>query len=221
MDNTLTWVLVGVVVAAVVVGGIFLLMPKDKYIEVDGVKVWKIPNDAEIIFVDQSKASSVKTLVQKGQLIAFEGEAQGLGTTQDREKAKIRAYQKIAEFLNAKVTTFAQLVEGQLQNVQVSGSKKQEVVSASVDAYKRVTELFAEGMVSGAYEFAAWKVRRDNLVYTYVLLVYDPAQILKLIEVDALVKQKVDELGKQGVNFFENLNAVLQEATKGTPMEKK
>jgi hypothetical protein len=44
---------------------------------------------------------------------------------------------------------------------------------------------------------------------------------LKLIEVDALVKQKVDELGKQGVNFFENLNAVLQEATKGTPMEKK
>jgi len=221
MDNTLTWVLVGVLVAAVVVGGIFLLMPKDKYIEVDGVKVWKIPNDAEIIFVDQSKASSVKTLVQKGQLIAFEGEAQGFGTTQDREKAKIRAYQKIAEFLNAKVTTFAQLVEGQLQNVQVSGSKKQEIVSASVDAYKRVTELFAEGRVSGAYEFAVWRVKRDNLVYTYVLLVYDPAQILKLIEMDALVQQKVDELGKQGVNFFENLNAVLQEATKGTPMEGK
>ena len=75
MDNALTCVLVGVLVAAVVVGGIFLLMPKDKYIEADGVKVWKIPNDAEIIFVDQSKASSVKTLVQKGQLIAFEGEA--------------------------------------------------------------------------------------------------------------------------------------------------
>lgn len=219
-NNLLMWVLVGVLTAALVVGGIFLLMPKDKYIEVDGVKVWKIPNDAEIVFIDQSKATSVKSLVQKGQLIAFEGEAQGLGTTQDREKAKIRAYQKIAEFLNAKVTTFAQLVEGQLQNVQVSG-KKQELVSASVDAYKRVTELFAEGRVSGAYEFAAWKVKRDNLTFTYVLLVYDPAQILKLIEIDALVKQKVDELGKQGVNFFENLNAVLSEATKGTPMERK
>jgi hypothetical protein len=221
MDNTLTWVLIGVVAGVVVVGGIFLLMPKDKYIEVDGVKVWKIPSDAEIIFVDQSKVSNVKTLVQKGQLIAFEGETQGLGTIQDREKAKIRAYQKLAEFLNAKVTTFAQLVEGQLQNVQISGSKKQELLSASVDTYKRVTELFAEGRLTGTYEFAAWKVRRDNLVYTYVLLVYDPTQILKLIEVDTLVKQKVDELGKQGVNFFGNLNAVLQEATKGTPMEKK
>ncbi len=220
MDNILPWVLVGVLVAGLVVGGMFLLMPKDKYIEVDGVKVWKIPNDAEIVFVDQSKATSVKTLVQKGQLIAFVGEAQGTGTSQDKEKAKIRAYQQVAEFLNAKVQTFAQLVEGQLQNVQVSGNK-QDVVSASVDAYKRVTSLLADANISGAYVFAVWTVKKGNIVYTYSLLVYDPAQIIKLLEIDAVVKQKVDELGKQGVNFFENLNAVLFEATKGTPMEQK
>jgi len=220
MDNMLTWVLVGVLVAGLVVGGMFLLMPKDRYIEVDGVKVWKIPNDAEVVFVDQSKATSVKTLVQKGQLIAFVGEAQGTGTSQDKEKAKIRAYQQVAEFLNAKVQTFAQLVEGQLQNVQVSGNK-QEVVSASVDAYKRVTSLLADANISGAYVFAIWTVKKGNIVYTYSLLVYDPAQIIKLLEIDAVVKQKVDELGKQGVNFFENLNAVLFEATKGTPMEQK
>ena len=220
MDNMLTWVLVGVLVAGLLVGGMFLLMPKDKYIEVDGVKVWKIPNNAEIVFVDQSKATSVKTLVQKGQLIAFVGEAQGTGTSQDKEKAKIRAYQQVAEFLNAKVQTFAQLVEGQLQNVQVSGNK-QEVVSASVDAYKRVTSLLADANISGAYVFAIWTVKKGNIVYTYSLLVYDPAQIIKLLEIDAVVKQKVDELGKQGVNFFENLNAVLFEATKGTPMEQK
>jgi hypothetical protein len=220
MDNMLTWILVGVLLAGLLVGGMFLLMPKDKYIEVDGVKVWKIPNDAEIVFVDQSKATSVKTLVQKGQLIAFVGEAQGTGTSQDKEKAKIRAYQQVAEFLNAKVQTFAQLVEGQLQNVQVSGNK-QEVVSASVDAYKRVTSLLADANISGAYVFAIWTVKKGNIVYTYSLLVYDPAQIIKLLEIDAVVKQKVDELGKQGVNFFENLNAVLFEATKGTPMEQK
>jgi len=220
MDNMLTWVLVGVLVAGLLVGGMFLLMPKDKYIEVDGVKVWKIPNNAEIVFVDQSKATSVKTLVQKGQLIAFVGEAQGTGTSQDKEKAKIRAYQQVAEFLNAKVQTFAQLVEGQLQNVQVSGNK-QEIVSASVDAYKRVTSLLADANISGAYVFAVWTVKKGSIVYTYSLLVYDPAQIIKLLEIDAVVKQKVDELGKQGVNFFENLNAVLFEATKGTPMEQK
>jgi len=220
MDNMLTWVLVGVLVAGLVVGGIFLFMPKDRYIEVDGVKVWKIPNDAEVVFVDQSKAASVKSLVQKGQLIAFVGEAQGTGTSQDKEKAKIRAYQQVAEFLNAKVQTFAQLVEGQLQSVQVSGNK-QEIVSASVDAYKRVTSLLADATISGAYVFAVWTVKKGNIVYTYSLLVYDPAQIIKLLEIDAVVKQKVDELGKQGVNFFENLNSVLFEATKGTPMENK
>jgi predicted glycosyl hydrolase (DUF1957 family) len=75
-------------------------------------------------------------LKQKNQLIAFVGEVQGTGTSQDQEKAKIRDYQQIAEFLNAKAETFAQLVEGQLQNVQVS-SNKQQIVSASVDAYKR------------------------------------------------------------------------------------
>ena len=219
-QNLLTWVLIGVLAVGIVVGAIFFLMPKDKYIEVDGVKGGKIPNDAEIIFVDQSKAASVKSLVQKGQLIAFVGEAQGTGTSQDKEKAKIRAYQQVAEFLNAKVQTFAQLVEGQLQNVQVSGNK-QEIVSASVDAYKRVTSLLADANISGAYVFAVWTVKQGNVVNTYSLLVYDPAQIIKLLEIDAVVKQKVDELGKQGVNFFENLNAVLGEATKGTPMEQK
>ncbi|MFN4224133.1 MAG: hypothetical protein ACK4E1_04940 [Fervidobacterium nodosum] len=219
-SNMMTWVLVGLLAAVLVVGGIFLLMPKEKYIEVDKIKIWQIPNDAEVIFINQAQANAVKSLKQKNQLIAFVGEAQGTGTSQDQEKAKIRAYQQIAEFLNAKVETFAQLVEGQLQNVQVSGNK-QQIVSASVDAYKRVTQMFADARISGAYVFAVWRVTKNNVVNTYSLLVYDPASILKIVEMDAQVKQVVDELAKQGVNFFEGLNSVMMEATKGTPMEKK
>lgn len=219
-SNMMTWVLVGLLAAVLVVGGIFLLMPKEKYIEVDKIKIWQIPNDAEVIFINQAQANAVKSLKQKNQLIAFVGEAQGTGTSQDQEKAKIRAYQQIAEFLNAKVETFAQLVEGQLQNVQVSGNK-QQIVSASVDAYKRVTQMFADARISGAYVFAVWRVTKNNVVNTYSLLVYDPASILKIVEMDAQVKQVVDELAKQGVNFFEGLNSVLMEAAKGTPMEKK
>ncbi|MEN3042932.1 MAG: hypothetical protein ABDH59_06485, partial [Fervidobacterium sp.] len=202
-----------------IVGGIFLLMPRERYIEVDGVKIWMIPNDAEVTFINQAQASAVKTLKQKNQLVAFVGEAQGTGTAQDQEVAKIRAYQQVAEFLNAKVSTFAQLVEGQLQNVQVSGNK-QNIVSASVNAYKRVSELFAQGRVSGAYVFAVWRVRQGNIVNTYSLLVYDPGAILKLVELDAQVQRTVEELGKQGVDFFKNLNDVMMEATKGTPMQK-
>ena len=63
--------------------------------------------------------------------------------------------------------------------------------------------------------------KSGNITNTYSLLVYDPGLIVKIIELDAQVQQAVDELGKQGVNFFENLNAVMQEATKGTPMEQK
>lgn len=219
MNDLTMWILVGVLAAVLVVGGIFLLMPKERYIEVDGVRIWQIPDEAEVTFINQAQSSAVKTLKQKNQLIAFVGEAQGTGTAQDQEVAKIRAYQQIAEFLNAKVNTFAQLVEGQLQNVQVSGSKE-NIVSASVSAYKRVTELTAQGRIAGTYVFAVWRVKRGNIVNTYSLLIYDPGAILKLVELDAQVKQVVDELGKQGVNFFENLNAVMMEATKGTPMQK-
>lgn len=213
------WVLVGVLAAVLIVGGIFLLMPRERYIEVDGVKIWMIPDDAEVTFINQAQANAVKSLKQKNQLVAFVGEAQGTGTAQDQEVAKIRAFQQVAEFLNAKVTTFAQLVEGQLQNVQVSG-KKQDIVSASVSAYKRVSELFAQGRVSGAYVFAVWRVKKGNIVNTYSLLVYDPGAILKLVELDAQVQRTVEELGKQGVDFFKNLNDVMMEATKGTPMQK-
>jgi len=219
VDNMMTWVLIGILAVGLVVGGIYFLTPKDKYIEVDGVKIWQIPKDAEVISINQAQAQSVKTLKQKNQLIAFVGEAQGTGSAQDEEVAKMRAYSQIVEFLNAQVSTFAQLVEGQLQNVQVSGNKS-DIVSASVNAYKRVTELFAEGRVSGAYVFAVWRVKSGNIVNTYSLLVYDPGLIVKIVELDAQVQQAVNELGKQGVNFFENLNAVMQEATKGTPMGK-
>lgn len=219
-EDVLLWVLVGLGVAAVVGLVIFLLLPKEQYIEIDGVRVWKIPNDAQIVSINQSQAPNVKALVQRRQLLAFEGYAVGTGTPQDQEVAKIRAFQNVAEFLNARVQTFAQLVEGQLQNVQVSG-QKQQLVSASVSAYKRVTELLADARISGAYVFAVWRTRTGNVVNTYVLLVYDPASILKVIEMDAQVKQVVDELGRQGVNFFENLNAVMAEALKGTPLERK
>ncbi|ODN31381.1 hypothetical protein [Fervidobacterium thailandense] len=221
-QDILIWVLVGVGVVAL--GAVLFFMffsgPKERYLEIDGVRIWKLPDNAEDVNYDISKAASVKSMVQKGNFIAFEGYAIGAGTPQDKEIAKIRAYQNVAEFLNTRVQTFAQLVEGQLQNVQISGNK-QNIVSASVNAYKRVTELLADARISGAYVFASWKVRKGNVVETYVLLVYDPGMILKIIEMDAQVKQTIDELGKQGINFFENLNAVLKEATKGTPMERK
>ncbi|MGC8955956.1 MAG: hypothetical protein ACP5JS_07700 [Fervidobacterium sp.] len=54
----MTLVLVGVLATVLIVGGIFLLMPKDKYIEIDGVRIWQIPNDAEVIFINQAQSNT-------------------------------------------------------------------------------------------------------------------------------------------------------------------
>lgn len=97
MDN-ITWLLVGVLlVAAIGLGAFFLMQPQDKWIEADGVRVWKIPSNAENIEVNTAKSGAVKKLVQANKLIAFVGEAQGSGTIQDQEIAKLRAYSQIAE----------------------------------------------------------------------------------------------------------------------------
>jgi len=217
VDN-ITWLLVGVLlVAAIGLGAFFLMQPQDKWIEADGVRVWKIPSNAENIEVNTAKSGAVKKLVQANKLIAFVGEAQGSGTIQDQEIAKLRAYSQIAELLNANVSTFAQLVEGQLQNVQVSGNKS-DIVSASTNAYKRVTELFAAGRISGAYVYATWRVKEGNLVHTYVLLVYDPEDVKKFIEMQPDIQQTVNQLGNLGVDFFASLNSVIDQALLGTPL---
>ncbi len=217
MDNV-TWLLIGVLlVAAIGLGAFFLMQPQDKWIEADGVKVWKIPSDAEIVEVNTAKAGAVKNLAQSNKLIAFVGEAQGIGTIQDQEVAKLRAYSQIAELLNANVSTFAQLVEGQLQNVQVSGNKS-DIVSASTNAYKRVTELFAAGRISGAYVYATWQAKEGNLVHTYVLLVYDPEDVKKFIEMQPDIQQAVNQLGNLGVDFFTSLNGVIDQAMLGTSL---
>ncbi len=220
MDNMLTIVLVGVLVAAVVVGGIFLLMPKEQWITAAGERIFKIPANAEVKFIDTSRENQVAQLKKSGKLIMAIGEdiGTGLNPTIAQDKARLRAYAKIAEFLNARVETFRKLVEGQLSSVQVSGNK-QEIEQASVDAYKAVTEMFAKATVSGAYTYAVWEVKEGSTVKTYVLLVYDPASILQIVETNALVNETVKKLGQQGVDFFKSLNSVLEEASKGTPLE--
>ncbi|ODN31380.1 LPP20 family lipoprotein [Fervidobacterium thailandense] len=210
------------ILAAVAVVGlaVFFLMPKpsEKWIEADGVKIWKLPDSADNIQIDGSKTASVKRLAQSNRLLLFVGETVWSGTPQDREVAKLRAYQQLAEFLEAKVSTFAQLVEGQLSSVQISGQKQNELKSVSLSAYKRITELFANAKLQGAYVYASWRVKVDNNYRFYVLLVYDPEETRKFAAQQSEVNEALAELGKWDVDFFKALDAVIDEALKGTPM---
>lgn len=219
MDTT-TIILIALVVGIVIAGFFFFMQPKDQWIQADGANIWKIPNNSEILEINTAKATAVKKLKEANKLIAFQGEHLGSGTIQDKELAKLRAYQQVAELLNAQITTFAQLVEGQLQNVQTSTNKEQ-LKSASVSAYKRVTELLAQARISGAYVYAVWRVKEGINYRTFVLLVYDPEDVKKFLQSQEDVNEIVNELGKVGVDFFSALNSVIDSALTGTPLDTK
>lgn len=221
MENNL-FIIMGLALVVVVALGAFFILgqPQEKWIEADGVKIQRISVNAEIIEKNTTKEKAVAQLMRENKLITFVGEAQGTGTLQEKEMAKIRAFSNLAEMLNARVSTFAQLVEGQLQSVSTS-QNKQQIVSASVDAYKRVTELFAQARISGAYVYAYWRVKEGNIVKTYALLVYDPEDVKKYIQMQPEIDSAISSLSSLGVNFFGALNSVIEEAYKGTPLESK
>ncbi|MEN3042931.1 MAG: hypothetical protein ABDH59_06480 [Fervidobacterium sp.] len=216
MDNTIL-ILVALAVLVGFIGLFFFMQPKEQWIQADGLNVWKMPANSEILEINIAKSSAVKKLKESNKLIAFQGEHLGSGTIQDKEIAKIRAYQQLAELLNAKISTFAQVVEGQIQSLQTNADK-QQLKSASLSAYKRITELLAQARISGAYVYAVWRVKEGNNYKTHVLLVYDPEDVKKFLQTQPDVNQTISELGSIGIDFFGALNSVIDEAIRGTPL---
>lgn len=198
-----------------------LSMPKDEYqwILADGVRIQSISKEAKIVYVNNAFESRVKELKLKNKLIAFRGESIGGGvdTVRARDKAKMNAYKELAEYFNAKIQTFAQLVEGQLQSVSTS-EKNQQIKDTAISAYKRVTEMFSEAQVSGTYIYVIWEEYVGNLVYTNVLLVFDPEGAIEAarqkVLADKELSKQIEELGKSGVDFFKALNSIIEEAKK-------
>jgi len=212
------WVLWTVVIVSALLGTFFLFMQlqQDQYqwITADGYKIQSIPKDATIVFVNNSMEKRVGELYKAGRLIAFVGQSIGAGidTVSAREKAKINAYKELAEYFNIRVQTFAALVEGQLQSI--SNSKAQEVKSIALEVYKRVTQMFSEAQISGAYVYAIWEERVGSLIYTNVLLVFDPEGVIEALKANKEINKQIEELGKSGVDFFKALNSIIEEAKK-------
>jgi len=212
------WVLWTVVIVSVVFGAflLFMLLQQDQYqwITANGYKIQNIPRDATIVFVNNSMEKRVGELYKAGRLVAFVGQSisGGIDTVSAREKAKINAYKELAEYFNVRVQTFAALVEGQLQST--SDSRAQEVKSIALEVYKRVTQMFSEAQISGAYVYAIWEERVGSLVYTSVLLVFDPEGVIEALKANEEINKQIAELGKSGVDFFKALNSVIEEAKK-------
>lgn len=197
----------------------YLSVENEKWIIADGVKIQSIPKDAVIVYQARNFDTRVKDLKLTNKLIAFRGQSisGGVDTVKARDKAKLDAYKELSEYLNAKVQTFAQLVEGQIQSVS-SNNEKEALRNAAVSAYKRVTNIIAETQVSGTYIYAIWEEYVGGLVYTNVFLIFDPEGALKALKqavlMDKELSKHIEELGKNGVDFFKALNSVIEEAKK-------
>lgn len=222
MDNFLSqnWLTIAII-TALIVGGIvvfLVLQPKDDYqwITAVGVKIQSISKEAKIVYINNPMENRVKELYIKGKLLAFRGESIGGGfdTVKAREKAKVNALKELSEYFNTKVSTFKQLVEGQIQQKGAS----QQIVAIAMEAYKSVTEMFSNSEFSGAYIYAVWEEYVGNVVYTNVLLVFDPERAIEMAKQMAMsneeISKQIEELGKNGVDFFKALNSVIEEAKK-------
>ncbi|MGC8955955.1 MAG: hypothetical protein ACP5JS_07695 [Fervidobacterium sp.] len=123
MDNTFLMIIL--VAVAVIVLVLFLLtQPQERWIEAEGVKIQKIPSNAEITEINKARESSVKTLMDSNKLITVVGEAQGSGSIQEKEIAKIRAFSSLAEMLSARVQTLHNLLRASFRMFKFQISKK-------------------------------------------------------------------------------------------------
>ncbi|MGC8820494.1 MAG: hypothetical protein ACP5PP_05250 [Fervidobacterium sp.] len=198
-----------------------VFQPKDDYqwITAGGVKIQSVPKDAKIVYVNDTMANHVKEIYTKGKLIAFRRQSIGgwFDTVKAREKAKLNALKELSEYFNIKVSNFEQLVEGQIQSISVNTNKEQ-LLSTALKAYKSVTQTFSSGEFAGAYVYAVWEGYIGSVVYTSVLLVFDPEGVVELTKSMVMfneeVAKKIEELGRNGVDFFKALNAVIEEARK-------
>jgi len=74
--------------------------------------------------------------------------------------------------------------------------------------------MFSEAQISGAYVYAIWEERVGSLIYTNVLLVFDPEGVIEALKANKEINKQIEELGKSGVDFFKALNSIIEEAKK-------
>lgn len=184
-----------------------LIKSSEKWIEFEGEKLWKIPGSAFEVETDPSKLRRAAELKKEGKLLVFSGEALGTGNTYDYERAKISAYAQFSEFLNNRVSSFAQLVEDNLTSAEISSKNK--VTDSAVSVYKRVTEIISSSSFSGLYPIASWKVKEGNVTKTNVLVMYDYEEAIRLLELDNELKTKVSKMRDFGLDFFNLFNQSL------------
>lgn len=184
-----------------------IMKNSEKWIEFKGEKLWKIPHSAFEVEVDESKLEKAVRLKKEGKLLLFSGEALGSGNVHEKERAKISAYARFSEFLNTRVSSFAQLVEGNLTSVEISSENN--FTDSAVSIYKRVTEIISSSSFSGLYPIASWKVKEGNVIKTNVLVMYDHEEVIRLLELDNELKTKLSEMRDLGLDFFNLFNQSL------------
>ncbi len=212
-ENPIIWIAV-LSILALSVPVVFVLQPSQKpqeqFITAMNEVVYKIPADAKLILKNTSVEQRVAQLKKEGKLLIFVGVHTGGGvhTKYAQDESRKHAYQKIAEYLKTSVSSFKNMIESQIQS-----GNKEHLSQISLSVYNNIVKVFSQAEVSGAYEFAYWQETEGSLVRTYCLLVYDPEGFLIYGMQNPELKSGIEQLQKNGVDFFKVLNNVLKQAS--------
>ncbi len=184
--------------------------PQEQCITALNERVYKIPPEAKLIFKNTSVEQRVAQLKKDGKLLMFVGVHTGGGVHLQyaQDESRKHAYQKIAEYLKTSISSFKNIIESQFQS-----SNKEQLSQISLSVYNNIVKVFSQAEVSGAYEFAYWQEREGSLVRTYCLLVYDPDGFAIYGMQNPELKSGIEQLQKNGVDFFKVLNDVLKQAS--------
>ncbi len=182
--------------------------PQEQWITALNERVYKIPPEAKLIFKNTSLEQRVAQLKREGKLLMFVGVHTGGGVHLQyaQDESRKHAYQKIAEYLKTSVSSFKNIIESQIQT-----GNKEQLSQISLSVYNNIVKVFSQAEVSGAYEFAYWQEIEGSLVRTYCLLVYDPEGFVIYGMQNPELKSGIEQLQKNGVDFFKVLNDVLKQ----------
>ncbi|QTA37262.1 hypothetical protein JYK00_05825 [Thermosipho ferrireducens] len=155
-----------VIFAAVVITllGIFLLIPKEKSLDFNGVVVRKIPGNSIVVEKDLTAGDRIKQLYEKDQLFVFEGTfiANVKQENQAWQQAGNKAREELATFLGAEIKSNSKLTEelGKFFN----NSSYSQGVNVVVNNYVASSKIIAK-----------WKIPQGRNIFEYhVLVYYDP-----------------------------------------------
>jgi len=181
-------------------------------IQIGGVPIVEIPSDAIIDMKDEASGPRIAELYEMGKLLVFYGEASTPSPFPEEgyKKAREEAFIRIAQYVELR----AKVAES-----KVSATVSSPLLSRTQSLMKRIISISTDTNFGGAKDILRYRLKRSGELARYVVVVlFDPEELLNTIKMSKEyleMEKQARAMGEAGLEFFQQLNAVLEEALEG------